>query len=121
MHIAKMSDEKTIDGDRLKANSSSANVPKFNVEILKNSRTEANSIPRVPPASESASDSVRKAAITFLLRNPSARSVPTSIVLFATAAYIVIIAPMVAPMLKMTVTKIPSTLMNNAMVSDWRA
>ncbi len=44
----------------------------------------------------------------MLLRgNPRARRVPISSVRFATAAYIVIMAPIIAPTLKMAVMKIP--------------
>ena len=49
---------------------------------------------------------------------PSARRVPISRWRFATAAYIVIIAPIIAPTEKKTAMHEPSTVMNIAVPSD---
>ncbi len=65
-----------------------------------------------------ASDSSRKASRMLLLWNPSARIVPISAVLLETAAYIVIIAPMMAPSEKIIVSDRPRILRNFAMTSD---
>jgi len=43
---------------------------------------------------------------------------PISVVRFATAAYMVIIAPTIAPRLKITVTSKPRTRMKFAITSD---
>ena len=50
--------------------------------------------------------------------NPSARSVPISRWRLATAPYIVIIAPIIAPTAKKTETIVPSTPTNRAAPSD---
>ena len=52
---------------------------------------------------------------------PSARSVPISAVRDATLAYIVIMAPMMAPIEKMTEIVVPRYEMNLASASDWSA
>src|SRR5207237_392082 len=69
-------------------------------------------------ARASTTDSTRNAPKTLRRLNPRARRVPTSTVRFATAAYIVIIAPIMAPKLKIVVTTIPSVRMNVARVLD---
>ena len=46
---------------------------------------------------------------------------PISAVREATLAYIVIIAPMIAPIEKITEIDVPRMLMNLASVSDWSA
>ena len=51
-------------------------------------------------------------------RKPRARSVPISLVRFATAAYIVIIAPIMAPIEKMIDSTMPRTLMKTDSVFD---
>ena len=63
-------------------------------------------------------DSARNAVKTLRRWNPSARIVPTSTTRFATAAYMVIMAPIIAPILKMIVTTRPRILMNFAIACD---
>ena len=55
------------------------------------------------------------------LSKPSARIVPISVVRLATAAYMVIMAPIIAPREKMTVRVSPRMRRNLAIVSDWSA
>jgi len=115
---ANINDDIIIEGDVENENSNSENEPKLRVEIEKNESSEASKMPNNPPKSEIKIDSVRKAANMLRRLNPRALNVPTSTVRFATAEYIVIIAPIVAPKLKITVTKIPNTLINVAISSD---
>ena len=90
-----------------KLNDNSVNEPKFNVDMEKNCNNEANPIPMIPPNKAVIIDSIKNAVKIELLPNPNARSVPISVVRFATAAYIVIMAPIIAPRLKITVMVIP--------------
>ncbi len=53
--------------------------------------------------------------------NPRARSVPISGTRLATAAYMVIIAPMIAPKEKIAASTEPKTRRNFAIISDWSA
>jgi hypothetical protein len=75
---------------------------------------EAASSPSSPPTSASSRLSSRKAHSTAWRRKPSARSVAISPVRLATAAYMVIMAPTMAPTLKMADSARPSTLMKIA-------
>ena len=50
--------------------------------------------------------------------NPSARKVPISFCRLATAAYMVIIAPIIAPMAKNTETIVPTMPMNMLVACD---
>ena len=104
IQIEKIIVQKIIVGDIVKPNASSENVPKLTVEILTNDIKEARMIPQTPPTNESKMDSTRNAERILRRRKPSERSVPISIVRLATAPYIVIIAPIIAPILKMNVT-----------------
>ncbi len=61
---------------------------------------EAATSPTTPPTSPSSSDSTRNAVRIDEREKPSARSVPISPVRDATLAYMVIIAPMIAPIEK---------------------
>jgi hypothetical protein len=106
----------TITGDREKEKASSANEAKFRVEMVKNRRQEANKSPRTPPNTEISKDSTRKATRMLRRRNPRARNVPISIVRFATEAYIVIIAPMMDPVLKIAVMIRPTIRINVAII-----
>lgn len=90
-----------------KLNDNSVNDPKFKVEIEKNCKREARPTPMIPPINDVNIDSVKNAINIDVLPNPNARSVPISVVRFATAAYIVIIAPIIAPTLKMIVIVMP--------------
>ena len=63
---------------------------------------EAKNSPMTPPTRPSNSASTRNTTRMPLLRKPSARKVPISAVRLATDAYMVIIAPMVAPIEKIT-------------------
>jgi hypothetical protein len=59
--------------------------------------SEAKASPATPPMAPINNDSRRKAQRMLRRRKPSARSVPISAVRVATEAYMVIIAPMMAP------------------------
>lgn len=91
-----------------KLNDNSVNDPKFNVDIEKNCSIEANPIPIIPPSKAVIIDSIKNAVKIELLPNPNALSVPISVVRFATAAYIVIMAPIIAPTLKIMVMEMPN-------------
>jgi len=118
INIEKIIDVIIIDGERLKLNANSENDWKFNVDILMNCKNEARNIPMIPPDIAITSDSIKNTVRMLLRLNPSARSVPISTVRFATAAYIVIVAPIIAPKLKIIVITIPIILMKAAINSD---
>ena len=61
---------------------------------------------------------MRKLTRMDLRWKPRARSVPISAVRLATAAYMVIMAPMIAPREKITVSETPRILRNVAIISD---
>src|SRR4026208_92692 len=108
----------TVIGGTANEQANSENDPKFSVEIVKNWSSEAIPSPNRPPPSERTSDSIKNAIRMLRRKNPSARKVPISTVRLATAPYIVIIAPIVAPVLKITVMKIPRIRKNFALLSD---
>ena len=94
-------------GVSVNANASSANVWKFIVEIEIACMNDAAARPTTPPMKPSSSASTRNAARIAAREKPSARSVPISAVRDATLAYIVIIAPMIAPIEKITEIVVP--------------
>ena len=116
--VAKIKQFTTIEGLRANPKEISENDVKFIVEIEKNCNVEARTKPIPAPINAINIASMRNAERTFLLRKPRARNVPTSIVRFATAEYIVIIAPIIAPMLKINVIVFPKIVMNIAIASD---
>ena len=99
---AKASDAATIPGVSVKLNAISAKVWKFIVEIENACMNAAPTSPTRPPTNPSSSASPRNAIRMAAREKPSARNVPISFVREATLAYIVIMAPMIAPMLKIT-------------------
>src|SRR5450755_2624860 len=107
MPSANISAARTMPGVSTKRNASSAKVWKFMVEIEIACMNEAHTMPITPPMSPRSSDSPRNAVRMAARENPSARSVPISLVRLATLAYMVIIAPMMAPMEKMTEIVVP--------------
>src|SRR5207249_2445005 len=104
---AKAIDATTIDGVSVNENASSANVWKFVVEIDNACMNDAATRPATPPNKPSSNDSPRNATRIAFREKPSARSVPISATLEATLAYIVIIAPMMAPIEKITEIDVP--------------
>src|SRR5262245_43227134 len=86
-------------------------VEKFNIEMVNVSSIEAKKIPKTPPAKERIRASIRNEANTDRRKNPRERKMPISEVLLATDEYIVIMAPIIAPRLKIPVTTRPSTFM----------
>ena len=118
INTANINEEIIIPGDRANENANSAKLLKFKVEIEKNCKNEAITIPINPPVIAINKDSIRNTVKTLLLLKPSALNVPISTVRFAIAEYIVIIAPIVAPMLKIIVTNNPSNLISVAKYSD---
>ncbi len=104
---AKISDATTMPGVSVNENAISANVWKFVVEIDVACMTEAASNPTMPPTSPSSSASPRNAARIAPREKPSARNVPISPVRDATLAYIVIAAPITAPIEKMIEIDVP--------------
>ena len=121
MKIEKMTDEIIIVGLSENEKANSEKEFQFSVEMEKNCKNDAKKIPIAPPISAINIDSNKKAMRMLLRLNPRERSVPISTVLFATAAYIVIIAPIVAPKLKIIVINIPKTRMKPARISDCSA
>ena len=106
---------------REKLKASSEKVWKFIVDMVMSCMKEAKKSPTSPPKKPRNNDSRRNAIRISLLLNPSARRVPISAVRLATAEYIVIIAPIIAPIEKIMVREIPKILRNFAMISDWSA
>ena len=84
-----------------------------------NCMKEAKNSPTAPPMNPRSSDSARNAARMLRLRKPKARIVPISPIRLATADYMVIMAPMIAPMEKMMVSDTPRIRRNFAIISDW--
>src|SRR5256886_6731503 len=105
-------------GDSANPKPISEKLPKLRVETRAKDSSEASPTPAAPPAVASSTDSTRNAVSTLRRWNPKARRVPTSTTRLATAAYIVIIAPIIAPTLKMVVTTRPRILMNFAIACD---
>src|SRR5437588_824919 len=105
-------------GDSANPKPISEKLPKLRVETRAKDKSDASPTPAAPPAIASSTDSTRNAVSTLRRWNPRARSVPTSTTRLATAAYIVIIAPIIAPTLKMVVTTRPRILMNFAIACD---
>ena len=116
--IAKIKQEIIILGFRANANDRSEKELKFNVEIVNNCKNDAKNKPTAAPINVINKDSLRNANKILLRLKPSERIVPISTVLLATAAYIVIAAPMIAPKLKIIVINVPRTRMNIARNSD---
>ena len=96
-----------IFGVSVNVNASSAKVCQFIVEMVKNCMKDAKKTPMPPPTNARKIDSIRNVAMMLERRNPSARMVPISPTRFATAAYMVIIAPIVAPSEKITLKVSP--------------
>ena len=94
-------------GVSVKPKAISANVWKFIVEIENACMNAAPTRPTRPPTRPSSSASPRNATRMDAREKPSARSVPISLVRDATLAYIVIIAPMIAPIEKITEIVVP--------------
>src|SRR5439155_904661 len=94
---AKIRARVTTPGDNANPKPISEKLWKLTTEIRSKDSSAASATPRAPPTSASITDSTRNAPRTLRRLNPRARRVPTSIVRFATAAYIVIIAPIIAP------------------------
>src|SRR5256885_9875996 len=105
-------------GDSANPKPISEKLWKLMTEIRSEDRRAASATPMAPPTSASTTDSTKNAPKTLRRRKPRARRVPTSTVRFATAAYMVIIAPIIAPKLKMVVTTRPRIRMNFASVWD---
>src|SRR5437899_4912310 len=105
-------------GDSANPKPISEKLWKLMTEIRSKDRRAASATPMAPPTSASTTDSTKNAPKTLRRRKPRARRVPTSTVRFATAAYMVIIAPIIAPKLKMVVTTRPRIRMNFASVWD---
>ena len=75
-------------------------------------------IPRPEPMSPIRIDSSTKRLKIRLRVNPIARSVPISVVRFATAPYMVIMAPRLAPALKRPVNMSPRVRIKDARLPD---
>ena len=99
-------------------NASSENDCQFMVEIRTRVMSEASASPTAQPRAARQSASARKATRIAPRRNPRARSDPISAVRLATAAYIVIIAPIIAPTEKITDSVIPRMRMKFDSTSD---
>src|SRR5690349_16036777 len=83
-----------------KEKASSENDAQFMVEMVMSCMKDAAMTPSIPPHSPKRSASMMKANSMLLLWKPNARRVPISVTRFATAAYMVMVAPMTAPMEK---------------------
>jgi len=109
---ANINDEINISVLNANENESSEKELKFRVEIEKNCKNDAKNNPKIAPVIAIIIDSNKKEDKILLLANPSDLSVPISTVLLATAAYIVIAAPIVAPKLNTIVIKVPRIEIN---------
>ena len=108
----------TMRGVSVNENASSENVCQFMVDTDTSCMAEAASNPASPPHNDSSNDSIRNATRMLPRRKPIARKVPISAVRLATAAYMVIIAPMIAPIEKMIDNVMPRMLMKPDMTFD---
>jgi hypothetical protein len=108
------SEIRTILGDNRNPNERSEKVLKFVVESVTDVSRPANPSPMLPPTSESIRDSWKKARTIALVENPSALRIPISRVRLETAENMVIIEPIIAAMLYIAVTNVPSISINRA-------
>jgi hypothetical protein len=99
-------------------NASSANDCQFMVEMRTSVMSIAAASPTAQPRIASATASRRNATRIAPRRNPSARKEPISAVRFATEAYIVIMAPIIAPTEKITDSVSPRMRMKFESTSD---
>src|SRR5207245_7830853 len=97
-----------IGGSKWKRNLISVKEEKFTVENDTAPSNEANRQPATAPRIARTRLSTRKLPSTARLRKPRARSVPISRTRLATWAYMVIIAPSVAPKEKKMAITVPS-------------
>ena len=102
-------------------NATSLKLAKFVVPVDTPCTGSASTQPMTPPTIARAIDSAMNAVTMRMRENPSARSVPISRVRYATAAYIVFIAPNIAPIDKMSVTNAPNTRMTVVIARDCSA
>jgi len=105
-------------GVMVKVKAISENVCQFMVETVKACMKDASTSPMTPPMRLNSNASRRKAPRILARRNPMARKVPISAVRLATEAYMVIIAPMIAPMENMVLRIVPRMRRKFAMSSD---
>lgn len=117
--IAKIKEVIIIKGESANENVNSENELKFKVDTEKNWSEDAITSPIAPPIKVIRRDSIKKADRILRRLKPNDLRVPISTVLLATAAYMVIVAPIIAPKLKIIVIKIPSTLIKVAISFDW--
>lgn len=106
-------------GVSVRRNASSENVLKFIVESVTNCSTVPPPIANRPAKAPSMRDSRRNTARIWRGRNPSALSMPISLVREATAPYIVMVPPRMAPNAKMRVNVKPRRRMKVASVTDF--
>ena len=104
---ANANDLRMISRFRIKLNANSEKDCQFMVEMVKNCMKDAIVKPMMPPAAPSINASTRNAERMFMRRKPNARKVPISVARLATEAYMVIIAPIIAPAEKMIDNIIP--------------
>ena len=102
----------------LNLNASSLKLVMFIAPVERPWTGNATMQPITPPTSASAIDSARNAVTMRNGENPSARNVPISRVRYATAAYIVLTAPKIAPIERITVTNVANTRSTVPVVSD---
>src|SRR3972149_2510177 len=91
----------------LKLKAISEKVSQLVVETCTSPKKLAAIRPKIPPASEIITDASKNVRKMLKRLKPKERRVPISLVRLATAAYIVIIAPTIAPKLKTMLNTVP--------------
>ena len=110
--IEKMTAFMAIPNDIRKGKATSEKVSKLVVENSEKFKILARATPKSPPVIEIISDSVKNAKSIARRGNPKARRVPISRVRLDTEAYIVIIAPKIAPAPNMIDMVVPNIVIN---------
>src|SRR5512141_816973 len=100
MKPAKISDETMMSGRGSKLKTSSDQLAKLTIENFTSPMSSDASAPSTPPTAASSTDSSRNDDRMLRREKPSARSVPTSWLRLATWPYMVMAAPIMAPMEK---------------------
>ena len=93
-------------------------VPALSIVIFTNDRPSDAAAPTRPPMVASTIDSRRNEVRMLLREKPSARSVPISRWRFATCAFMVMVAPIMAPIEKSTAIIVPMMVRKIEVASD---
>src|SRR6478736_8959043 len=111
-------DKRRMKAEGLKENVTSCQVAKFIIEKDTPDMARLARAPKQAPPKASTIDSTMKATSTAKRENPSACKVPISRERWLTAAYIVIVAPIMAPAEKKSAMMAPRAVMKMLVPSD---